>query len=73
MGSNGTKVGRNEELNDNTEYFTEGTEEIVQREDVVRDLGVLMSDDVCFKSHLEEVVKDISKSKDNADEAFTRH
>ena len=50
------RYGKNEELKNNTMYFTENTSEIVQREETVRDLGVLLSDDGRFKKHLEKVV-----------------
>ena len=54
------RYGQNENLKNETMYFTEDTSEVVERKEVVRDLGVLMSDDGLFKHHLERV---ISKTK----------
>ena len=38
------RYGKNTELKDSTTYFTENTSEIVEREESLRDLGVLMSE-----------------------------
>ena len=50
------RYGKNENLKENTMYFTEDTSEIVERQEVIRDLGVLLSEDGGFKHHLEKVV-----------------
>ena len=50
------RYGKNEELKEATMYFTEDTSEIVQRQETVRDLGVILSEDGGFKHHLEKVV-----------------
>ena len=48
--------GKNTELKDSTTYFTENTSEIVEREESLRDLGVLMSEDALFKLQIDKVV-----------------
>ena len=50
------RYGKNEDLKEATMYFTEDTSEIVQRQEVLRDLGVMLSEDGGFKHHLEKVV-----------------
>ena len=40
-------------------YFTENTEHIVERQEVVRDLGVLMSDDATFRDQVEKVARKV--------------
>ena len=60
------RYGKNEELKNNTTYFTENTSEIVQREETVRDLGVLLSDDGRFKKHLEKVVGTVRQKTSRA-------
>ena len=54
------RYGKNTELKESTTYFTEDTSEIVEREEVVRELGILLSEDGCFKNHIDKVV---AKSK----------
>ena len=61
---NGTKFqliryGHDEDLKNNTEYFTEGTNNIIERSETLRDLGVILSDDATFKDHIEHVVKKV--------------
>ena len=51
------RYGKDENLKNETLYFTENTENIVERQEVVRDLGVLMSDDATFKDQIEKVAK----------------
>ena len=59
---NGTKFqviryGTNENLKDDTNYFTDDTSEIIERFESLRDLGVILSDDASFDKHVENVVK----------------
>ena len=61
---NGTKFqviryGRDEELKNNTNYFTENTSEIIERIENLRDLGVILSDDASFDDHIDKVVKKV--------------
>ena len=42
-----------------TLYFTENTENIVERQETIRDLGVMMSDDASFKDHIDKVMKKV--------------
>ena len=37
-------------------YFTEDTSDLVEREEVVRYLGVMLSEDAQFKNHIDKVV-----------------
>ena len=53
------RYGKDENLKNETLYFTENTENIVERQEVVRDLGVLMSDDATFKDQIEKVAKKV--------------
>ena len=50
------RYGRDEEMRNNTNYFTENTNEIIERFKNLRDLGVIMSDDVSFDDHIHKVV-----------------
>ena len=42
------RYGYNQELKDSTLYFTEETQEIIERYDTLRYLGVTMSDTATF-------------------------
>ena len=53
------RYGKDENLKNETLYFTENTENIVERHEVVRDLGVMMSDDASFKDQIEKVAKKV--------------
>ena len=53
------RYGKDENLKDETLYFTENTEHIVERQEVVRDLGVLMSDDATFRDQIEKVARKV--------------
>ena len=62
MKFNGTKFqalryGPNEEIKNNTLYFTQNMEEIIPRMSSVRDLGVIMSDTGTFEEHIQKVSK----------------
>ena len=51
------RYGPNEELKNNTEYFSGVYDEIIERFNSVRDLGVQLSDDASFNEQIEKVVK----------------
>ena len=51
------RYGRNEELKNNTEYFSGAYEEIIERFETIRDLGVQLSDDASFNEQIEKVCK----------------
>ena len=61
---NGTKFqvmryGHDKDIKDDTNYFTEETNEIIERFESLRDLGVILSDDATFDKHVENVVKKV--------------
>ena len=49
------RYGPYEQLNNDTLYFTDNTENIIDRFSTLRDLGVILSDDGRFDSHIEKV------------------
>ena len=51
------RYGQNEELKNSTEYFAGNFEEIIERFETIRDLGVQLSDDASFDEQVEKVVK----------------
>ena len=51
------RYGHNEELKNNTDYFSGNYEEVIERFDSIRDLGVQMSDDASFNEQIEKVCK----------------
>ena len=53
------RYGSDEDLKNDTLYFTENTENIVERQETIRDLGVMMSDDASFKDHIDKVMKKV--------------
>ena len=55
------RYGQNEELKNSTEYFAGNFEEIIERFETIRDLGVQLSDDASFDEQVEKVVKKASK------------
>ena len=62
MKFNGTKFqlmrfGENDDLKDNTLYFTEEMKEVIERFEIVKDLGVIMNESANFTNHLEHAVK----------------
>ena len=48
------RYGPNEELKNNTEYFSGSYDEIIERFDSVRDLGVQLSDDASFNAQIKK-------------------
>lgn len=66
MRFNGTKFqvlryGTNNEVKENTEYFTDDMEDIIQQYSSLRDLGITMSDDAKFEQHIDNVARKVRK------------
>ena len=64
MQFNGTKFqvvryGANEEIKDDTLYFTNNMEHIIDRFSSVKDLGVILAEDAKFEKHIEKVSKTV--------------
>jgi hypothetical protein len=64
MEFNGTKFqlmryGPNESLKEDTLYFTDEMNQVIERFETLRDLGVMVSDDATFDKHIEHVVKKV--------------
>ena len=57
------RYGPKEELKNNTLYFTDNTQHVIERYSSVRDLGVILSDDGRFEIHIEKVIKKRSDKK----------
>ena len=53
------RYGLDEELKNNTLYFTDNTEHLIERQSSVRDLGVILSDNGRFEDHLEKVCRKV--------------
>ena len=53
------RYGPNEEIKDNTLYFTGGMEEVIGRVSSCRDLGVIMSDTGRFDDHIDKVTRTV--------------
>jgi hypothetical protein len=53
------RYGPNEEIKDNTLYFTEDVEDIIERFSSLRDLGIIMSDTGKFDDHINHVAKKV--------------
>ena len=47
------RYGKNQSLKESTSYLTPNYEDIIEEKDVLRDLGVMMSNDASFSSHVE--------------------
>ena len=63
---NGTKFqvvryGHDEEIKDDTLYFTEDTTDIIKRFDKLRDLGVIFNDEATFSDHVQHVEKKVKQ------------
>ena len=54
--TNVMRYGNNETIKDDTLYFTENMEYIIERFDKVKDLGIIMNDEANFKDHLEKAL-----------------
>ena len=51
------RYGENQALKCETEYFSGDYEEIIERKESLRDLGVQLTDDGGFREHIEKVTK----------------
>ena len=51
------RYGNNVNLKDETIYFTEHMENVVERKDTIWDLGLILDDNLGFKSHVVKVTK----------------
>ena len=49
------KYGWNQEIQDSTDYLTPNSENLIERKECVRDLGIQICDDAEFSSHIEHV------------------
>ena len=49
------RYGSNSALKESTNYLTPGCEAIIEEKESLRDLGILMSNDATFSSHVEHV------------------
>ena len=53
------RYGPNTNIKDDTMYFTENTEEFIQRESSLRDLGIILSETGKFEDHIEHVSRKV--------------
>ena len=53
------RYGPDEEIKQNTLYFTENTKQIIERCSTVRDLGVILSETGKFEDHIVKVTKKV--------------
>ena len=53
------RYGPNNELKNNTIYFTEEMENVIEQFSSLRDLGIILSDDGKFSEHIDKVVKTV--------------
>ena len=51
------RYGRNEDLKDETNYFTPNFEGIIEEKHCLRDLGIVMSNTASFSNHVNLVCK----------------
>ena len=54
------KYGNNRNLKEDTLYFTPEYANIIERKETVRDLGVMLDEDLTFKSHLDKIHKTVT-------------
>ena len=55
------KHGKDEELKNDFEYFTPDYEDIVERKEVLRDLGIQSNDKATFDDHINKVCTSVNK------------
>ena len=55
------RYGTNEEIKNNTIYFTTNMEEVIDQFSSLRDLGVIMSDNARFDDHIEKVATTVRR------------
>ena len=53
----GIRYGQNEDIKNDTTYFTGEYNEIIERFSSLRDLGVQLQEDATFKEHIENICK----------------
>ena len=53
------RYGQDQELKQNTNYFTRDMEDVIEQFSNLRDLGIIMSDDGKFTQHVDKVVKQV--------------
>jgi hypothetical protein len=53
------RYGANSQLKDETEYFTGNFDEVIERFETLRDLGIKMSEDASFTEHIENICKKV--------------
>ena len=53
------RYGHDEDLKNDTLYFTDDTTDIIERFETLRDLGVILSEEATFDKHIEHVVKKV--------------
>ena len=51
------RVGKNEELKDNTEYFAPNGINIIERKSCIKDLGVMIDYNLSYRSHRQKALK----------------
>ena len=56
------RYGNDDSIKDDTIYFTENMENIIERFDKVKDLGVIMNDEANFKDHIKKPLQKADKS-----------
>ena len=55
------RYGKNQDLKNSTFYLTPNQDEIIEEKECLRDLGILMSNDATFSSHVELVCSQVRK------------
>ena len=53
------RYGKNTEIKEDTCYFSKGMDDVISQFDHLRDLGIILTDDAKFSSHVEKVVKQV--------------
>ena len=55
------KHGKNESLKDEFSYFTPNYEDIIERKEVLRDLGIQANDKATFEDHINKVCSNVNR------------
>ena len=55
------KYGKNENLKDDFNYLTPNAEYVIERKEVVRDLGIMMNDKATFDDHISKVCAKVTQ------------
>ena len=53
------RYGQNEELKNDTMYFTDEPQQVIERFESLRDLGVIMSEKATFDDHISHITKKV--------------